>query len=108
MGFLSNSSDSFVLDNIREGEDVFPDITITCPENIRIPNDPGTEYAMITWNEPTILGYEGEPFYVIESTHFPGTRFHLGTTQVTYKVWTATQYTLLAECQFDVNIIGKN
>jgi gliding motility-associated-like protein len=79
-------------------DDQLPEVS-NCPADISLPSDE-SETALVTWQEPLFTIACGS--LVIERSHVPGTRFSVGTTQVSYQATDGLGKS--ASCTFNVTI----
>jgi gliding motility-associated-like protein len=79
-------------------DDQLPEVS-NCPADIRLASDE-SETALVTWQEPLFTIACGS--LVIERSHAPGTRFSVGSTQVSYVATDGLGKT--ASCTFNVTI----
>ena len=86
--------------NVTVVDNELPVITVGCPTDITIGNDPGLCGADVTWTPPTLE--DNCPGAIISSTHDPGDLFQKGTTEVTYAITDAAGNT--TTCGFNVTV----
>ena len=73
------------------------------PGDIKVNNDAGQSFAIVTWTAPTVTDNFGS--YTVTSSHSSGSSFSIGITRVTYSVVDASGNT--ASYSFNITVIGK-
>ena len=78
-----------------------------CPNNIKVPTNPGAATKTVTWTVPTATDYEGKPATVtVKPTAIvPPVKLKIGLTTIEY---TATEkHSPAAYCRYTVEVKGS-
>ena len=94
-------SNEYFLYNIRfiTVDNTAPSVN-SCPSDITVSTELGTEGAHVSWNNPLVTDASG--IIELNSTHSPGQLFPVGVTQVNYHFQDGSSN--YAECIFMVSV----
>ncbi|XP_033108663.1 hyalin-like [Anneissia japonica] len=75
-----------------------------CPDNIQVPNDPGTNFAVVDWSMPIAVDNNGIP--VISSNKEPNSTFYINMPETV--IYTARDTSLsIGQCIFTVTVLDN-
>ncbi|XP_033099724.1 uncharacterized protein LOC117103264 [Anneissia japonica] len=90
---------------VTVSDDQAPNVTF-CPSNLEFNTEAGTNYAIVTWQEPTAIDNSGT-VEVSSQTHTNGSRFYLESSPYTV-IYTFEDNSSNSDvCSFEVTVIDK-
>ena len=85
-------------------EDKEPPLFTNKPRSVTVNTTSKMPYAIVTWTEPTVSDNSGS--HKLAATHWPGSKFPIGTTRVTYAAFDDAGNK--ATFSFEVTVEGNN